>query len=77
MTPEEKAQEFVNDPKWRFIEDPTNAIARCSVVAAEHATHGRRVQSVWWASVGAELVRIADNPKIQVGAVIGGILGGL
>ena len=77
MTPQDRAAEMVADPQWRWTEDPTNALAHCSVVAAEHAAHGRQDRAVWWASVGAELVRIADNPYIYVGVVLQGILAGL
>jgi len=77
VTPEDMAADMAADPIWRFNSDPVNVVAHCSTRAAEHAVNGRRTQALWWASVGAELVRLADNPYIRVGAVMGGILGGL
>jgi hypothetical protein len=77
MTPQDKAAAMAADSQSRFDTDPNNAVSHCTMQAAYHAERGRREMAVWWASVGAELMRLADNPYTQVGAVTGGILGGL
>jgi hypothetical protein len=64
---------------WRFAEDPASAIGHCSTAAAQALSgwsggsfaatiHDAR----FWTQVGLLLVALADNPKIQVGAVLGG-----
>jgi len=60
---------------WNFTDDPNNAITYCSGAAADAHAIGHPVQSRFWAGVGVALVAAADNPHIQVGAVLGDLAG--
>lgn len=75
VAPADLAEFLATDPAWDFAGNPVRAVSHCADQAAwaheRGGTHER-----YWVSVAKLLVARADNPHVQLGAVLEGIASG-
>lgn len=74
MTPEEQAVAMVADPAWTWSDGPTRAVVHATVSAATAFENGHMDQARFWTHTACVLIKTADSPHVQRGAVLKGLV---